>query len=38
MQISAIFVPSCPIGGALANVTDAGQDAVDADDVVDDGI
>ena len=23
--------PSCPIGGALANVTNAGQDAVDVD-------
>ena len=29
--------PSCPTRGALANVTDAGQDAVDADGASDDG-
>jgi hypothetical protein len=30
-QISRKFSPSCPTRGALANVTNAGQDAVDAD-------
>jgi hypothetical protein len=37
-QISFTLLPSCPERGALANVTNVGRDAVDADDVVDDGI
>jgi hypothetical protein len=34
-QISFTLLPSCPERGALANVTNVGQDAVDADGALD---